>query len=154
MLMTTPDDKTPKTLRGRILLFVWSLVLLAIPPLVFWNFFLQKGKWGPTLDNVTMAQGLSADFGPIAMLGMGLAMLALTGMCWGIAGRAFLAAVQKPAQPPPIAKPDHYRMDMSFDSSSESATTRLQLALAWGFVGIPLLWGVYGTLVNALKLFQ
>ena len=30
----------------------------------------------------------------------------------------------------------------------------LELALAWGFVGIPLLWGVYSTLVNALKLFQ
>ena len=33
-------------------------------------------------------------------------------------------------------------------------TTPLELALAWAFVGIPLLWGVYGTLVNALKLFQ
>jgi hypothetical protein len=28
------------------------------------------------------------------------------------------------------------------------------LLLAWAFVGIPLLWGVYGTLINALKLFQ
>lgn len=33
-------------------------------------------------------------------------------------------------------------------------TTPLELALAWGFVGIPLLWGIYGTLVNAMKLFQ
>jgi hypothetical protein len=33
-------------------------------------------------------------------------------------------------------------------------TTALQLALAWGFVGIPLLWGVYGTLANAMKLFH
>jgi len=33
-------------------------------------------------------------------------------------------------------------------------TTALELALAWGFVAIPLLWGIYGTLVNALKLFQ
>ena len=45
-------------------------------------------------------------------------------------------------------------MDMSFDNRAVSTTTSLQLALAWGFVGIPLLWGVYGTLVNALKLFQ
>jgi len=30
----------------------------------------------------------------------------------------------------------------------------LQLALAWGFVGIPLAWGVLQTLSNALKLFQ
>jgi hypothetical protein len=43
---------------------------------------------------------------------------------------------------------------MSFDNDGGSATTALELALAWGFVGIPLLWGVYGTLVNAMKLFQ
>jgi hypothetical protein len=46
-------------------------------------------------------------------------------------------------------------MDMSFDNKGGAGgTTSLELALAWGFVGIPLLWGVYGTLVNALKLFQ
>ena len=33
-------------------------------------------------------------------------------------------------------------------------TTSLQLALAWGFVGVPLAWGVVQTLLNALKLFQ
>jgi hypothetical protein len=43
---------------------------------------------------------------------------------------------------------------MSFDNWRSSATTPLQLAVAWGFVGIPLLWGIYGTLVNAMKLFQ
>jgi len=30
----------------------------------------------------------------------------------------------------------------------------LKLALAWGFVGIPLAWGVIQTLVNAIKAFQ
>jgi hypothetical protein len=30
----------------------------------------------------------------------------------------------------------------------------LRLVLAWGFVGIPLLWGVIETGVNALKLFH
>jgi hypothetical protein len=30
----------------------------------------------------------------------------------------------------------------------------LKLVLAWGFVGIPLAWGVIQTLINALKLFQ
>jgi hypothetical protein len=30
----------------------------------------------------------------------------------------------------------------------------LKLALAWGFVGIPLAWGVIQTLTNALKLFS
>jgi hypothetical protein len=36
----------------------------------------------------------------------------------------------------------------------DGGTTVLQLALAWGFVGIPLAWGVLQTLSNALKLFQ
>ena len=39
-------------------------------------------------------------------------------------------------------------------ASNQSGTTTLQLALAWGFVGIPLVWGVLQTLSNALKLFQ
>jgi hypothetical protein len=43
---------------------------------------------------------------------------------------------------------------MSFDDNRGSATTALELALAWAFVGIPLLWGIYGTLANAMKLFQ
>jgi hypothetical protein len=30
----------------------------------------------------------------------------------------------------------------------------LKLALAWGFVGIPLVWGVVQTLINAIKAFQ
>ena len=38
-------------------------------------------------------------------------------------------------------------------SDDNSGTTALELTLAWAFVGIPLLWGVYGTLSNALKLF-
>jgi hypothetical protein len=32
-------------------------------------------------------------------------------------------------------------------------TTTLHLVLSWGFVGIPLAWGVYNTLVSAMKLF-
>ena len=31
---------------------------------------------------------------------------------------------------------------------------RIKLGLAWGLVGIPLVWGVVETLVNALKAFQ
>jgi hypothetical protein len=30
----------------------------------------------------------------------------------------------------------------------------IKLVLAWGFVGIPLVWGVVQTLVNPLKAFQ
>jgi hypothetical protein len=39
-------------------------------------------------------------------------------------------------------------------NDNRAGTTPLELVLAWGFVGIPLLWGVYGTVVNAMKLFQ
>jgi hypothetical protein len=35
-----------------------------------------------------------------------------------------------------------------------NGTSKLQLILAWGFVGIPLAWGVIQTLASAVKLFQ
>ena len=38
-------------------------------------------------------------------------------------------------------------------ASDNNGTTSVQLAIAWAFVGVPLLWGVYHTLSNALKLF-
>jgi chromosome segregation ATPase len=47
--------------------------------------------------------------------------------------------------------PDKGKMN---SDNENGGTMPLELALAWGFVGIPLLWGIYGTLVNALKLFQ
>ena len=31
---------------------------------------------------------------------------------------------------------------------------KTKVLLAWGFVGIPLAWGVIQTLINAMKLFQ
>jgi hypothetical protein len=39
-------------------------------------------------------------------------------------------------------------------STTPSSTRTIQLILAWGFVGIPLLWGVLQTLRNAMKLFH
>ena len=39
-------------------------------------------------------------------------------------------------------------------SQETQGTTSVNLVLAWGFVGIPLAWGVIETLLNALKLFQ
>jgi hypothetical protein len=39
-------------------------------------------------------------------------------------------------------------------SQNQSGTTTLQLVLAWGWVGIPLAWGVIQTIENAMKLFQ
>ena len=41
---------------------------------------------------------------------------------------------------------------MSDDSNG--GRTAVQLTLAWGFVAIPLIGGIHGTLVNAMKLFQ
>jgi hypothetical protein len=39
-------------------------------------------------------------------------------------------------------------------ANDQNGTTALQLAAAWIFVGIPLLWGVLETLGNAMKLFS
>jgi hypothetical protein len=39
-------------------------------------------------------------------------------------------------------------------TSQQDPSLKVKLILAWGFVGIPLLWGVLQTLSNAMKLFQ
>lgn len=39
-------------------------------------------------------------------------------------------------------------------SATTSQAPAIKLALAWSFVGIPLLAGVAQTLLNAMKLFQ
>jgi hypothetical protein len=39
-------------------------------------------------------------------------------------------------------------------TDTQDGTTQLHLLLAWGFVGIPLAWGVIQTVLNAMKLFQ
>jgi hypothetical protein len=39
-------------------------------------------------------------------------------------------------------------------TETQDSTTPLHLMLAWGFVGIPLAWGVIQTVLNAMKLFQ
>jgi hypothetical protein len=41
-----------------------------------------------------------------------------------------------------------------FNEPPSAADYFWPLVLTWAFVGIPLLWGVYGTVVNALKLFE
>jgi hypothetical protein len=40
------------------------------------------------------------------------------------------------------------------ENQTQGAGNGLKLLLAWGFVGIPLVWGVVETGINALKLFQ
>lgn len=54
-----------------------------------------------------------------------------------------------PVNAPEPAAPEHLSLDQH-----EGGTTVLQLALAWGFVGIPLAWGVLQTLSNALTLLK
>jgi len=39
------------------------------------------------------------------------------------------------------------------NTRSTTGTTSFHLLLAWGFVGIPLAWGVIETVLNAWKLF-
>ena len=39
-------------------------------------------------------------------------------------------------------------------ATEQSSTSTGSLALAWAFVGIPLVWGVVMTLANAMTLFQ
>jgi hypothetical protein len=43
---------------------------------------------------------------------------------------------------------------MASHSQPVAVDNRLKLVLAWGFVGIPLVWGVIETALNAIKLFQ
>jgi hypothetical protein len=43
---------------------------------------------------------------------------------------------------------------MESTRSLPGSRNTLKLALAWGFVGIPLVWGIVQTLVNAIKAFH
>lgn len=40
------------------------------------------------------------------------------------------------------------------DQRTKAKSYTLELILAWGFVGIPLAWGVIQTCINASKLFK
>lgn len=44
--------------------------------------------------------------------------------------------------------------DKQMATQQTDSSMTLKIALAWGFVGIPLAWGVIQTLINAMKLFQ
>ncbi len=39
-------------------------------------------------------------------------------------------------------------------NQNQDSSMMLKVWLAWGFVGIPLAWGVLQTITNAMKLFQ
>jgi hypothetical protein len=39
-------------------------------------------------------------------------------------------------------------------NEKQTESNMIPLILAWGFVGIPLAWGVIQTIENAMKLFQ
>ncbi len=58
-------------------------------------------------------------------------------------------------QSPPWASPPALEQgENDHGNEGQVSSTTLQLALAWGFVGIPLAWGVIETISNAMKLFQ
>ena len=38
--------------------------------------------------------------------------------------------------------------------AEQSTGNGVKLALAWAFVGHPLIWGVWNTILNALQLFK
>jgi hypothetical protein len=39
-------------------------------------------------------------------------------------------------------------------ANTQDSSMTMKLVLAWGFVGIPLAWGVIETITNAMKLFH
>jgi len=39
-------------------------------------------------------------------------------------------------------------------NTQQDNSMKLKVLLAWGFVGIPLAWGVIQTIINAMKLFH
>ena len=39
-------------------------------------------------------------------------------------------------------------------NQNQTDSNLLPLVLAWGFVGIPLAWGVWQTILNSMKLFH
>jgi hypothetical protein len=43
---------------------------------------------------------------------------------------------------------------MAEGQETRASGNAIKLVLAWGFVGIPLVWGVVQTLLNALNAFQ
>lgn len=43
---------------------------------------------------------------------------------------------------------------MTMANESDASGMQLKLILAWGFVGIPLAWGVIQTIINAMALFR
>jgi hypothetical protein len=43
---------------------------------------------------------------------------------------------------------------MKMANEGQVSSMTLKLVLAWGFVGIPLTWGVVQTIINSMKLFQ
>jgi hypothetical protein len=50
--------------------------------------------------------------------------------------------------------PTEMRSSGAGATTPSGGTQLIGLVLAWGFVGIPLAWGVLQTLRNALKLFR
>jgi hypothetical protein len=59
----------------------------------------------------------------------------------------------QPRASEPLANRPARREDI-MQTAKQDSSMGLKLVLAWGFVGIPLAWGVIQTLINSMKLFQ
>lgn len=59
-----------------------------------------------------------------------------------------------PAQMQPLRPRLGHKGETIMDTGNLEKTTTLQLVLAWGFVGIPLVFGVVQTLINSMTLFK
>lgn len=51
-------------------------------------------------------------------------------------------------------RPAHKGRKQEMANETQDSSMTLKVWLAWGFVGIPLAWGVIQTVANAMKLFQ
>lgn len=54
----------------------------------------------------------------------------------------------------PSANRPAHKGEMTMSNQNQDSSMMLKVWLAWGFVGIPLAWGVLQTITNAMKLFQ
>jgi hypothetical protein len=48
----------------------------------------------------------------------------------------------------------HVVVGQEENMAAEKKSSPVLILLAWAFVGLPLSWGVYNTVLNSMKLFQ
>ena len=69
---------------------------------------------------------------------------------YALAAAAEAGRARRLASPASRSAPEEKQMA----DNDQNGTPAWHLLLAWGFVGIPLVWGVAQTIANSMKLFQ